>query len=404
MNLRGGGSWLALLGASVIAACVTHSEGPPSRVTPERPLAAPPTPPTADAPPSARREPELVDVFVGGEDGYPAYRIPALLATRRGTLLAFAEGRATLDDHAQNDLVQKRSFDGGLTWSELVVVADAGADALNNPCAVELPDSGRVLLFFQRYPAAHGEYGVEPGFEGDRICRTLLVHSDDAGATWSNPRDVTQEVKRGAPVTSVASGPGVGLVKRREPHTGRVIVPFNQGPANHWKVYAAYSDDSGATWHMGAVADDSRSQGVANEVQMAELADGSLLLDARSFHGARCRKLARSFDGGETWTALVDQPELVDPGCMASLIAFELGGELLLLHSGPGSTSKRESGTLRASRDGGRSWPDAIPIDSGAFAYSALAPLGPASVGCLYERGGYAAISLVRIPLDAWRR
>ncbi|MCK6445356.1 MAG: glycoside hydrolase [Planctomycetes bacterium] len=395
MRLGSGVRGVVFLAASVGFAC---RAAPPEAAAPDRSASA------VDAPATERAERELVDVFVGGADGYPAYRIPALLATRRGTLLAFAEGRATLDDHARNDLVLKRSFDGGRTWGELIAVAEAGANALNNPCAVELPDTGRVLLVFQRYPAAHGEYGVEPGFDGERVCRTLLAHSDDDGATWSTPREITRDVKRGAPVTSIASGPGVGLVKRRAPHAGRVVVPFNQGPANQWKVYAAFSDDQGATWRMGAVAPESAEPGVANEVQMAELADGSLVLDARSFSGARCRKLARSVDGGATWSALVDEPELVDPSCMAALLAFELDGELLLLHSGPESATKRELGTLRASRDGGSTWPLTLPIHPAGFAYSALAPLDATHVGCLFERDGYAALAFTRISLEPLRR
>lgn len=364
---------------------------------------SPPQVREASEPAAAPRELELVDVFRGGDGRYPAYRIPALLATARGALLAFAEGRETLDDNAHNDLVLRRSVDGGRTWGELQVVAEAGPDSLNNPCAVELGSgehAGRVLLMYQRYPSGCGEGCVEPGDVGDRICRTFLIASDDAGATWSTPRELTRDVKRGAPVTSVASGPGIGIQKRRAPHAGRVIVPFNEGPPGRWKVYAALSDDSGASWRRGAVADDSSGKGVGNEVQLAELPDGSLLLDARSFHGARCRKLARSFDGGETWTPLADEPELVDPSCMASLIAFELDGEPLLLHSGAESASERSSGVLRASRDGGETWPFALSIYSGAFAYSSLAALDARTVGCLFERDGYASITLARIPLE----
>jgi sialidase-1 len=67
----------------------------------------------------ASEPPPLVDVFVGGQDGYPAYRIPSLVTTKRGTLLAFAEARATLRDHAENDIVLKRSTDQGRTWVPL---------------------------------------------------------------------------------------------------------------------------------------------------------------------------------------------------------------------------------------------------------------------------------------------
>src|SRR6185503_7886315 len=90
--------------------------------------------------------PPCIDVFVGGEGGYPAYRIPALITTRKGTMLAFAEGRASLRDHAENDIVLKRSSDNGTTWRPLQVVDGDGSNALNNPTAVVMRETGRVLL------------------------------------------------------------------------------------------------------------------------------------------------------------------------------------------------------------------------------------------------------------------
>lgn len=46
------------------------------------------------------------------------YRIPSLLVTKRGSILAFSERRLGLHDHAQNDIVLKRSTDNGKTWSD----------------------------------------------------------------------------------------------------------------------------------------------------------------------------------------------------------------------------------------------------------------------------------------------
>src|SRR6267378_6183247 len=97
-------------------------------------------------------QPQLKDLFVGGEDGYPAYRIPSLITTKSGSLLAFAEGRASPRDHAGNDIVMKRSTDAGQTWGTLQLIDGDGANALNNPTAVVLRESGRVLLMYQRYP------------------------------------------------------------------------------------------------------------------------------------------------------------------------------------------------------------------------------------------------------------
>lgn len=347
----------------------------------------------------APRPPESTDVFVGGEGGYAVYRIPALLATTRGTVLAFAEGRANLSDNARNDLVLRASADGGRTFGALRVVARADGGCLNNPCVVEIEQGvhhGRILLVFQRYPDGVGEARVVPGYDDPRVCRTFLAWSDDDGASWSAPRDITREAKR-PEVTSVASGPGRGIQLRAGPRAGRIVVPFNQGPADRWRVYALYSDDGGDTWTRGECAPDPE-KGVANEVQVAEAPDGRILLNARSFHGAKQRLVAWSGDQGATWSRLVYETELPDPSCMASLVAS--GGALGpgFLYAGPGGESGRTDGTLRLSADG-ESWTGSWPIAAGPFAYSGLAFLPDARLGCLYEADGYARIRLARLDL-----
>lgn len=349
------------------------------------------------------------DVFVGGEGGYPAYRIPALVVTGKGTVLAFAEGRATLADHAENDLVMRRSDDFGKTFGPVITLLDAGKDALNNPCVVEVvhgDHAGRLILLYQRYPAGKGEYEVKPGLEGDAICRTFRIHSEDDGVTWSEPIDMTAAVKDDL-ATSLACGPGVGLQKRRPPHLGRIVIPFNRGPAPHWKVFAAYSDDAGETWARGAIADDSRTAGAANEVQMIELGDGSLLLNARSMGGAKRRKVSRSTDGGESWTPLVDDPALIEPQVMGSLLRQEYtDGETnhaRVLYCGPRSETARMNGHLWISDDEGATWNESIPIAEGFFAYSGMAILPNHRLGVLYEAEEYRKIRWIEVEVPIRR-
>ena len=180
-------------------------------------------------------EPELVDVFTRGNDGYPAYRIPSLTVTRGGVLLAFAEGRANLSDHAENDIVLKRSTDGGKNWGPLQIVAEDGTNSLGNPTAVVLRGSGRVLLMYQRYANGFDEHKAEPGLEGPHICRTWVQQSDDEGLTWTPPREITASVKRPTVVTSTATGRGIGIQLARGPNAGRFVMPLNRGPYGKWK-------------------------------------------------------------------------------------------------------------------------------------------------------------------------
>lgn len=346
--------------------------------------------------------PVFSDVFVAGKDGYAVYRIPSVVTAKDGTVLVFAEGRVNLRDHAENDIVLKRSSDGGATWGALQVVADDGSNALNNPCAVTLRESGRVLLVYQRYLKGFDEHKAEPGYDGDRVCRSFIVTSDDAGKTWSKPREITRGVKREALVTSNCSGPGVGIELQHGPHAGRVIIPFNQGPFGQWKVYAAYSDDHGETWKYGDVAADG-SKGMGNEVQMVERADGSLLLNARSERGSRRRKAAASTDGGQTWTALTEIPELNEPQCCGSIFRMRLAdGKSCLAYSGPDSEKARVNGTLWISTDEGATWATKRALMQGPFAYSCLTQTGAGRAGIVFEtgvKGPYEKIAFGRLEL-----
>lgn len=346
--------------------------------------------------------PPLVDVFVGGQDGYPAYRIPALITTKRGTLLGFAEGRASLRDHAENDIVLKRSVDGGRTWEPLQVVDEDGSNALNNPTAVVVRETGRVLLMYQRYAKGFDEHKAEPGHDGPRICRTFITHSDDDGVTWSEPLDVTGQVKRPTEVTSTATGPGIGIQLVRGRHGGRILMPFNQGPHGKWQVYAAFSDDGGKSWRYGETAKEG-TRGYANEVQFVELLDGSLMLNARNQGGDKLRKLAISRDGGQTWSATQTDATLIEPVCQASLLRHPGTGDPkkdVFIFSNPASQTARTNGTIRLSRHEGKTWPIWRVLYAGSFGYSCLGSLPDGSVGCLFERDGSKRISFARFTVD----
>jgi sialidase-1 len=350
----------------------------------------------------ASDSPPLIDVFVGGQDGYPAYRIPSLITTKRGTLLAFAEGRATLRDHAENDIVLKRSTDMGTTWSGLQVIDEDGSNALNNPTAVVVRETARVLLMYQRYAKSFDEHKAEPGYDGPNVCSTLITHSDDDGVTWSKPRDITRQVKRATVVTSTATGPGIGIQLARGKHAGRILMPFNQGPYGKWQVYAAVSDDGGETWRYGETSPEG-TKGYANEVQLVELTDGSVMLNARNQGGDKLRKIAISRDGGMTWSATYNDAALVEPVCQASLLRHPNKNDPtkdVFLFSNPATQTSRTNGTIRLSRDEGTTWPISRVLYAGSFAYSCLASLPDGSIGCLFERDGTKKISFARFEIS----
>lgn len=340
-----------------------------------------------------------VDVFVGGEGGHAVYRIPAATRLRDGRLLAFAEARASQADIGRNAIVMRRSSDGGRTWDAMREVAAIDGRSLNNPCVVEVTRgarAGRTVLVFQSYPAGAHEGRVPAGIDGPETCHAHVIESDDGGETWSAPRDITRAVKRPPPVSTLASGPGAGIELRSGPHAGRLVVPFNQGPYGDWRVFMAVSDDAGETWRMCDTAPED-GRGHANEVQVAERADGALVLVARQFGGGARRKTAVSTDGGLTWGALRAAPDLVDPSCMGGLIALEDGRRLVV--TGPDDTARRRNGTAWVSDDGGASWPARVPFHAGEFAYSVPVALADGRLGVLYEADGCRRIAFAAVPL-----
>lgn len=361
----------------------------------------------ADNPPVPA--PQFSTVFEHGMDGWPDYRIPALLATRKGTLLAFAEGRQSLSDHSQNNIILKRSTDSGRSWKAIQVVHEAGSNILVNPCAVAL-DFGRVLLMYQYFPAAFHSRNMgknikrlSPGLAGTNVSLTLLQWSDDDGVTWSRPRDVTRQTKRPEGVYFTCSGPGIGLQLKRGPRRGRILIPTGEGTWDESHVFACISDDGGETWRMGKNTTSGKT--ISSEAQFVELADGAILLNVRCSeeNENKTRKTSVSHDGGETWSPFQDNPQLPEPSCMATILRYSWpeDGRSLILFANPASQTARTNGMIRLSYDEGQIWPVAKIICPGFYAYSCLTKLADGSIGCLFETDGAKRIVFARFQL-AW--
>ncbi len=338
---------------------------------------------------------EQQDIFISGENGYHTYRIPALIATQEGSLLAICEGRMFSGaDHGNIDLMVRRSADGGETWSDQQVIYEEGGEekiTIGNPCPVVDQETGRVWLSFCR--------------DNDDV---FITHSDDDGRTWAEPRMITDAIKK-EDWGWYATGPGVGIQKQRDPHKGRLIIPCDHREKvdGQWvkMSHVFYSDDGGKTWELGeSVAKHT------DECQVVELSNGDVMINMRNYWQREggiesrggMRAVAISKDGGETWGELTFDDQLIEPVCQASITRYSWPeeGRSRILFSNPASTSNRHKMTVRLSYDEGKTWPVARQVYEGSSAYSCLEVLPNGQIYCLYERDGYGKISLAAFNLE----
>lgn len=324
------------------------------------------------------------DLFVSGAGGYHTYRIPSLITSTQGRLLAFCEGRKhSRADSGKIDLLVRRSHDGGLTWGEVGVVASDGETVTcGNPCPVVDRRDGVIHLPFCKNQAEGPEERIVAG----KAPRTVWVtRSADEGVTWSEPVDITRECKDGS-WTWYATGPGHGIQLR----CGRLVIPcdhrvgrgFTRDDPTHSHVIL--SDDGGRSWRIGGIVEEG-----TNECAVVETADGGLYINCRNYRGGNRRAFARSTDGGGTFSGLAWDETLVEPVCQGSLVSLPCApsaGGSRVLFSNPASPH-RERMTVRMSADECRTWPVSRTLYAGPSAYSDLAVTDEGVVCCLYERG-----------------
>lgn len=339
--------------------------------------------------------PDTLALFVSGTDGYKSYRIPAIVTTTKGALLAFCEGRKNnAADAGDIDMLVKRSTDGGRTWSKQQVIWDDSINTCGNPCPVVDEETGTICLIMSHNLGDDKEEAINKRIS--RSTRTVWVsRSKDDGLTWSAPENITATTKK-KEWGWYATGPGIGIQIKNGAHKGRLVIPcdfsFDDSttiPAQgHLSMgsHSIYSDDHGATWQLGGTITPKM-----NECQVVEVADGNgtLLMNMRSYFQRNCRAHAISYDGGITWTAPVDVPALMEPVCQASILRYawpSKKAKSTILFLNPAS-AKRINMTIRASYDEGQTWPVIKTLHAGPSAYSSMTVLPDGTIICLYEAG-----------------
>ena len=340
-----------------------------------------------------RGAPNRGDVFVTGQDGYHTYRIPSVIVTKKGTVLAFCEGRKKgRSDTGDIDLIVKRSNDGGKTWGKTQIVWDDAGNTCGNPCPVIDRENGTIWMLMTHNLGEDNEARIIEG--KSKGSRTVWVtNSTDDGETWSKPVEVTADTKL-KDWTWYATGPGVGIQLK----SGRLLIPCDNKVAGNKarQSHIIYSDDNGKTWKLGGIVGPN-----CNESQAVELSDANVLLNMRTYQANNRRLVAVSRDGGVTFSKPVEDSVLIEPVCQASIIRHP-SEKNVILFSNPAS-NKREKMTIRISTDDCKTWAAAKVLHAGPAAYSSLTVLPDKTIGCLYECGtkdAYERIEFARFPLD----
>ncbi|MCW8101841.1 exo-alpha-sialidase [Streptomyces tauricus] len=345
-------------------------------------------------------------LFKASQDpGYACFRIPAVVKTTKGTLLAFAEGRVNdCSDAGDIDLVLKRSTDGGRTWGPLQIINEGAGDTHGNPAPMVDRRTGRIVLA-ETYNTGRTD-GGNCAVPCDRTPH--MQHSDDDGLTWSEPRDLSDEILPAHWNSWYATGPVHGIQLSRGKHAGRLVFAVNtetwdgsQVTANHAALIV--SDDGGDHWRIGAtdswpIAQDGTFRQKPSEMTVTERADGTILVSGREQDGTDLghRTQAFSTDGGDSFTSHFKAlPDLYTPQVQGSTL--RLGNRILL--ACPADPDRRRTMMIRSSYDSGRTWDS---VDRGTVVttdwsgYSDLVGIGTGTAGLLYEGGAVDARDEIR--------
>ncbi len=360
---------------------------------------------------------EKTDLFVANTGGYAHYRIPGLVVTPRGTLLAYCEARkSTRGDWGTIDIMLRRSTDGGKTWEPARKIVTPPEGVGKNPVALrqklastgEVTVNNPVAIVDRRTGSVHFLYCVE-------YARCYHMRSDDDGLSFSNPIDITPTFDTFRPEYDwkvLATGPAHGI----QLENGRFLVPvwLSTGTGGHAHrpsaVSVITSDDQGKTWQRGEMVVTDPKPVNPSETVAAQLADGRVMLNIRHESTPHFRGITTSLDGSKGWTPLRFDQRLPEPVCMGSLVRVSnRPDDDRLLFANPHNPDGRDRRnlTVKLSNDGGQTWPSARAIEPGASGYSDLAVGTDGTVYCLYERGTAGrgatnpqAVCLARFPLE----
>ena len=327
------------------------------------------------------------------------YRIPAITTAPNGDLLISYDerpkdnGNGGSDAPNPNHIVQRRSTDGGKTWSAPTYIhqgTETGKKVgYSDPSYVVDHQTGTIFNFHVKsYDQGWGgsQAGTDPDNRG--IIQAEVSTSTDNGWTWTH-RTITADITKDQPWTARFAASGQGIQIQHGPHAGRLVQQYTIRTAGGAvQAVSVYSDDHGKTWQAGTPI----GTGM-DENKVVELSDGSLMLNSRASDGSGFRKVAHSTDGGQTWSEPVSDQNLPDSVDNAQIIrAFPNAAPddprakvLLLSHSPNPKPWSRDRGTISMSCDDGASWTTSKVFHEPFVGYTTIAVQSDGSIGLLSE-------------------
>lgn len=343
-----------------------------------------------------------------GDDGVEAYRIPGLVTSLKGTLIAVYDIRynSSLDLQSNIDIGVSRSTDGGRTWGKMRKAMDMGEwgglpqamNGIGDPSVLVDEKTGEIFILAlwthditgDRAWTATGQ-GMLPQETG----QMMLCSSKDDGLTWSAPVNITSQIKNPEWYLTL-QGPGRGITMA----DGTLVFPFQYIDSTRIpNAGIIYSKDRGKTWHKSVSAKSNTT-----EAQVAEISPGILMLNMRDNRGTG-RAVAITKDMGLTWAEHPSSGALIESICMGSLLMVpaknNVFGRDILLFSNPAVAKGRSKITIKASLDGGYTWPEANTLlldEEELWGYSCLSMIDKETVGILYE-GSAAQITFQAVKL-----
>lgn len=366
-----------------------------------------------------------IEVRAAGQDNCDTYRIPGMVTTNEGTLIAVYDNRYTRSKDLQEhiDVGMSRSTDGGETWEPMQVIMDMGEwggkpehlNGVGDPAVLYDKNSGTIwvaALWMHGFDRDQMTWWAsQPGIKPHETGQFLLVKSTDDGKTWSDPINITRQIKH-PDWQLLLQGPGKGICMS----DGTLVFPaqFKEDigekaiDGHQFTPHSTiiYSKDAGETWNIGTGAKTNTT-----EAQVVELSDGSLMLNMRDDRNRKVkdetngRAVAVTKDMGQTWEEHpTSNSALIEPNCMASLIAgnvtVEENNKMVLFFSNPASKHQRVDMTIKASLDQGNTWPGEYHIllnEAPGFGYSCMTMVDEQHVGILYE--GVKNLYFQKIPV-----